>query len=63
VADIAAGRYEEKIKSANVRTLSRLLDEWIEHGETRVVPPARSVATGRRPYGSRPGPWAMWMLR
>ena len=35
VADIAAGKYEENAKSANVRTLSRLLDEWIEHGETR----------------------------
>lgn len=35
VADVAAGKCEEKIESSNVRTLSRLLDEWIEHAETR----------------------------
>lgn len=35
VADIAAGKYGEKVEPEKVRTLSQLLDEWIEHAETR----------------------------
>ena len=35
VADIAAGKYGEKVEPEKIRTLSQLLDEWIEHGETR----------------------------
>jgi hypothetical protein len=34
VADIAAGKYGEKVELEKIRTLSQLLDEWIEHGET-----------------------------
>jgi integrase len=35
VADIAAGKYGEKVEPEKVRTLAQLLDEWIDHGETR----------------------------
>src|ERR1017187_6069414 len=35
VADIAAGKYGEKVEPEKSRTLSQLLDEWIEHAETR----------------------------
>lgn len=35
VADIAAGKYGEKVEPEKIRTVSELLDEWIQHGETR----------------------------
>lgn len=35
VADIAAGKYGEKVEPEKVRTLGQLLDEWIDHGEAR----------------------------
>jgi len=35
VTDIAAGMYGEKVEPDRVRTLSELLDEWIDHGVTR----------------------------
>lgn len=35
VADIAAGMYGEKVEPDKIRTLGKLLDEWIDHGETR----------------------------
>jgi integrase len=35
VSDIAAGKYGEKVEPEKIRTLGELLDEWIEHGETR----------------------------
>jgi integrase len=35
VADIAAGKYGKPVEADKVRTLSELLDEWIDHGETR----------------------------
>jgi integrase len=35
VADIAAGKYGEKVEPDKVRTLAQLLDEWIDHGEAR----------------------------
>jgi hypothetical protein len=35
VSDIAEGRYGTKVDPAEKVTLSRLLDEWIAHGETR----------------------------
>jgi integrase len=35
VADIAAGKYGEKVEPDKVRTLAQLLDEWIDHGGAR----------------------------
>ena len=44
VADIAAGKYGETVDPEKIRTLGDLLDEWIDHGETR----GRSIPSGRR---------------
>ena len=35
VADIAAGKYGTPVEPDKVRTLGQLLDEWIDHGQTR----------------------------
>ncbi len=63
VADIAAGRYGEKVEPEKVRTLGQLLDEWIDHGETRGRSPNtihgyRSKATRIKagPLGNVPVP-------
>jgi integrase len=63
VADIAAGKYGEKVEPDKVRTLAQLLDEWIDHGETRGRSPNtihgyRSKATRIKagPLGEMPVP-------
>jgi integrase len=35
VSDIRAGKYGERVTPDKIRTLGQLLDEWIDHGETR----------------------------
>jgi hypothetical protein len=56
VADIAAGKYGEKVEPEKIWTLSQLLDEWIEHGETRgrIRTQERSPPSSRTPSSTRP---------